>query len=1195
MKKVLIGLAAVVGLLVVLAGAAFLLVDPKAFVEKKKDELARQTSEQLGRTLTIGPVTATVFPTLEARVQDVKLSGPVEGAPPQAAIAQVDVKLDLWKAVFSAGQILEVDHVVINGLALRASRDAQGKWDFDDVLRKLEAEAAKKPQTEEAPADLSFLRGAKLARFTIANSRVDLNDAALGRPLAATDLFFEVSDVVLGQPLVAKLKTVLEDQGKKAPIDVGVRFAALPEDLSFDPPPDASVDVKIADLDVSGWGALLPPDAVAPAWGTVRTDVTATSAKGGNDLKLAGVIYLRGFQLRDAASPVATPAEVKAAPRGQPLDLDVDVAVALDRAAPRYTIQRLALKGSGVDVQGALDATGTSPADLVTADVKATVAELGKVLAVLPPSIAALPPEVKIEGPLAAAIAATASDVTASVSLDSARVRYGASPDAPDFDKAAGKPLNLKVHGAKKGDVLDVDQFALVLDTAKIGGKLVLPVKDGAPLSADVTSGPVTLASLRGVVPPFARALGAGKKVDGTVELTAKANAQGAQQTADVSLKLSGFDVALDRTTARGGGTIAVKAQPSGETLKILAEANLDGFAVKSVDETGATTLDKPAGVPLRLDVDATKGATRADIAKAAIAIGKSTIAAKGAVTGLGGKSPAIDLDFGNVDVAFDDVRAAVPGAAKLPAGGRLKTALKVKGAPDAMSTLIVDAKNLDVAFGSSRIAGDVQVTNLDEPQLAVDLTTVNLAFDDVRPMSEGAGDLPAGGRFQGALKMRGDTARDDTVDVGVTVAKLEVPGSKITGTIQLKSLEKPRFVLDLKADSLDVDKLAGTGGDDAKKDAPKKPGDNPHGLSKSTREMLANVSGTGTLKADRAIVKTVPVTNFVGKLTMTRGVLSFDTLDFDMYGGRVSATGTVLDLPAERTGYDLKMKMKNVDIDKALAAHTSLGGVFSGKLSPELDVKGKGLAWQDLVATLEGPAVFQSEAITVETLDLLGPIGAQLKAATKSATTFKSANAAQGTTLKDVLAVATFKGGKMQLKKPMQVATNQGKLTLDGAAFLDKRLDFTATLDMTPDVIATLTGGSFKPKTAIPVPMKIGGTWDAPRITGVDVSQLAAAMGGAVVEAVAGQAVDKVSDVVGDKLGDKAGAIVKDAADPKKVEAEAKKLAEAEKKKAAAEAKKLADAEKKKAEAEAKKRAADAKKKAEAEAKKKLGGIFGK
>src|SRR5688572_30782334 len=108
MKKVLIGLAAVVVLLVALAGAAFLLVDPKAFVEKKKDELARQTSEQLGRTLTIGPVSASVFPSLEARVQDVKLSGAAEGAPPQAAIAQVDVKLDLWKAVFSAGQVLEV-------------------------------------------------------------------------------------------------------------------------------------------------------------------------------------------------------------------------------------------------------------------------------------------------------------------------------------------------------------------------------------------------------------------------------------------------------------------------------------------------------------------------------------------------------------------------------------------------------------------------------------------------------------------------------------------------------------------------------------------------------------------------------------------------------------------------------------------------------------------------------------------------------------------------------------------------------------------------------------------------------------------------------------------------------------------------------------------------------------------------------
>jgi hypothetical protein len=489
-------------------------------------------------------------------------------------------------------------------------------------------------------------------------------------------------------------------------------------------------------------------------------------------------------------------------------------------------------------------------------------------------------------------------------------------------------------------------------------------------------------------------------------------------------------------------------------------------------------------------------------------------------------------------------------------------------------------------------------VKNLDKPDLTVDLTTINLAFDDVRALSESAGDLPAGGRFQGALKMRGDTARDDTVDVNVTVGTLEVPGSRIKGTIALKSLENPRFNLDLKADTLDVDALSGGGGsDEGGADEPKAKRENPHGLSKSTREMLAKVSGTGTLKADKAIVRSVPVTNFVGKLVMTKGVVTFDALDFDLYGGRVSATGTRLDLPAESTGYALKLKIKDMDLGEVLKEHTSLNGVLAGRLSPELDLNGKGLAWTDLVKTLDGPAVFQSSALTFTTLDLLGPIGEPLKKAMSAATTFKMAGtpkASQGTTLKDLFAMATFHGGKMQLKKPVDVDTPHGKLHVDGSAYLDKRLDFTASLDMQPDTVAMFTGGKVKPKKAIPVPMKIGGTWDHPAITGVDVTALAAAilgeLGGKYVDQAVDAAADKAADIVGDKVGGAAAEqvkdIVKSAADPKKAADEAKKLAEAE-------AKKKADAAKKKAEDEAKKKAADAKKKAEEKAKKALGGIF--
>src|SRR4051794_28673886 len=108
MNKALKVVLLIVGLIVVSGIAAVFLLDPQAYIEAKKDEVLKDVSAKLGRTLSVGQVKGSVIGGLHATVDDVRLAGPTPDAKPQAAVKQVDLRMSLWKAITSFGKILEV-------------------------------------------------------------------------------------------------------------------------------------------------------------------------------------------------------------------------------------------------------------------------------------------------------------------------------------------------------------------------------------------------------------------------------------------------------------------------------------------------------------------------------------------------------------------------------------------------------------------------------------------------------------------------------------------------------------------------------------------------------------------------------------------------------------------------------------------------------------------------------------------------------------------------------------------------------------------------------------------------------------------------------------------------------------------------------------------------------------------------------
>ncbi len=1189
MKKVLIGVGALLVVLVVAAVGILATVDLDGFINDNRTKLTEAASEQLGRRLTLGNVETSLFPRLSARLEAAALAGPSGSETSQAEVGGVEVTIDVWRALFSFGKELRVDEVVIRGLVLRVKRDADGVWDFSDITDRLKAGSADaSTKKSDDPADLSFLEGAHLRRAALEEARLEIDDASLGRPLVIDKINLELTDVELGAPVSVTLGLVLVDGDSKTPLNVEATLSELRRDLSFDPVPDTTIDAKMGRLDLTAWGTLLPRGTIAPSAGELEMDLATTLRRNLQHVEAKGFVELHDV--------VLTQGGVSGLPLGMKLTVDADAD--LDQG-PRVAVRSASLNGTGVDVAATADLTALSAAGLKKADVKLTVADLRRLLAVVPSSAPLLPAELTLEGPIEAHIVGNPKTLDVGLDLDRAHVAW-----ADSFDKKKGRPLHLTMKGNNSGTAFTIPAFSLTVDAVNLKGSLGLPLQQGAPFTADISSGTTTFASLREILPPIAKALDGGNKVDGNFTLVAKAKAVGERQDAEVQLRLSDLDVNLASLTAKGSGAIDASAHPQGDVITALVTTDLNGLVLKSVDDKGATVLNKPKGMPLALDTKVVQTPSKITIDHADLTFGKTVVHAAGSVTAPGTPDALLDLDLGRLDIAFDDVRRTVPGAAALPAGGYLKGAVKVGGNPERMGTLSVNAKALDLGFGSTRVRGDVDVKNLEAPELKVALSELKLVFNDLRPLDESLqAALPSGGQLVASkVAVSGNTAQMATVKASANVDKLVYSTAEVSGSLSFENPERPQFAFDLQSPYLNLDELLGTEDDKKKQPKKKKVEDesertNPHGLEPDLRAQLAKISGTGKLRVNKAIFSGLEMRDFVGDLVMERGRITFNALDFTLYQGRISAAGTTLGLASQYTAYDLKLQATRLNLGQAINDNTDYRGVVDGFVSKSLQLSGRGLAKQDLVRTLTGSVSLNTDDLGLTKLDVLAPINSQVQSALSAAGAggrFKGLAAGRaGTRLKNVKAALSFDKGDYRLTKPLDTKTAFGDLSLRGGGKLDGTLDLQAVAKLDPSTINGAMGRQVVTR-PVDVPLQIGGTWDKPRVTGVDV--------GALVRSVAGGAAAEAAEALKKKAEEETARLQAEAraqAEAARREAEAQAArardeakrradeARAEAKRQTDAAKAEADRRRREAEEEARRRADAAKREAEERARK--------
>jgi hypothetical protein len=1189
MKKLLKIVVGLVGLLSLLFVGGIFLIPFDDIMAEKRAEITKDLELRLGRKVSFGKVDTKVFPSLHATLSDLKVAGDGPGKKPQVEAKSIEVKVALLKALVTLGKTIQIDKVAFDGLVVRAARNKEGVWDYESIGEEWAKTQDAPDPADDVPVSDDPLKGVNLSEFAIRNATVEIKDDLSIRLLALRDFDFVLKNVRAGAPLGMHLKGLFETEGDKAPFEVNLTFAELPKDLNFDPMPDADLSIKIDGLALGPWGALLPREELAPHAGTLSLDVATAFSKGGAALKSKGQVKLDKVKVTQNGI------------HGKALSASLNVDVEMDKVDHRYLIRELAITGTGMDIKGSLEATGLSPAGLENADLKASIADLGPLLAVVPTTSPLLPEGLTISGPVSAHINGNLQGVDLKVNLDQATIKYN-----DQFNKKGGRDLHLALKGKRDGSNLVAEDLVLAIDAARVSGKLTLPTEKGKPFSASLKSGDVKLASLKDLLPSVGNALAKGDTVAGGFSFALDAKGTDAKQEVKLALGFKELDANLARTTLKGSGGLTLDVLPSGGALAVKADGNFDGLAIRSVDEEGNAVLSKNAGDSLRLQVDLNQKAEALDVKTAKLKAGGTVVSVSGSAKNLGSKNAQVNLDFGNLQVAFDDLRRTLPGAGSLPAGGKLKGNLKISGNPSSASGLSLDADKVDLSFGDSMIKGRIKVKNLDKPDLDINLGTLLVFFKDLRGLSEGMQDLPASGRLAGSLTLKGNMAKPASIEMKSKIDRLVAEGSDLGGTFELKNLDRPNFTFDLSGKMLDVDALTAaldSGGDEGgskKKSASK----NKHGLSKGARDALAKTNGKGSLKLKQALVEGIPMRDFDAQLVMKNGVVTFDKMDFRAHGGTFTATGTELDLPARYTGYKLKAKVKNMDLGDALATHTKMGSAFSGRVDKDIDVSGKGLAFADLASTLFGPVEIEADSLQFSKLDVLGPILGPLKRDRKmKAMNLKTnkVSTKKGTAFQDFSGWMEFEGGKWNLRKPVTSKTGFGAMQLSGGAGLDSKLNFDATALLSPATLSKLTGGKVKPKANVPVPFKIAGTWDKPKITGVDLSQaLKVLLGGQVDAAFAaagGEVGKQTSKAKGQAKAAANQAKKRADAERKKAEAEAKKRADEAKKKTKAEAdkaKKKAKAEADKAKKKAKKAADKKKKEAEEKAKKGLKGIFG-
>jgi uncharacterized protein involved in outer membrane biogenesis len=786
MKKILIGVGVVIGLLVVAVVALPMLVDPNVF----KPQLIAKAREATGRDLVIdGPLKLSFFPTPAVSAEGVRFANMAGGKAPQM------VELKSVRAGVSILPLLarriEIDELrlVEPKIAIEVGADGRANYDF----RTASGEPPPKTGTPAKPDTTTASDGSKFTvavdRVVIENGTLTYSDARSGRENRLEKVALTLSAPSLDGPFAASGS--LTANGVPVTLDgkIGAKAAA-----------GMPVDVRIK-----------TPDGEASLVG-VTSDLTAAAHfKGSGRLAASDfAAFVRGLAAASAMpSPSLPPSLARRATFDGALEASADAVTARDF--------KLAL---GEDQGNGTLAVTLKPATRIEGKLSFARLDLDRWLAAperAPPAVA----QPKTPAPPATtgrpALPPVAGDMSGSIAVklvfDAAEIVYN-----------GGSVRKVVADVVLENGQLAIRRIeALLPGDARLAGSMTAGA-DGKSYGGDVSlAGPRLRETLAWLKVDTAR-VPAGK-------LAAFSFKGKLQSAGNANLSVNDATVQLDGMTARGSAGIAM-----GVPMRVTADFQADtvdvdaylpprtaGKAPSAGKPAAAPQASVPAGIDARIkarigriiyhgehidtvDADVTyRGGTLTLGDSRVGSVAGAAVALKGSIAHLT-TTPRFDLAV-NVRTGDADRLLKLAGVAS-PVKGPIG-AVTMQGN--------VAGTEADLAFRDFAVAAlgaNLKMTGKLAPakgSLRYDLSAFSFQTADLDKLLTALGEAKTGDGI-GAVSASG-AVKGDTRNVAFN-GSFSARGVQGNGTVTAAiGTPVPRIVANLKTSALDIDRLTGSAG----------------------------------------------------------------------------------------------------------------------------------------------------------------------------------------------------------------------------------------------------------------------------------------------------------------------------------------------------------------------------------------------
>lgn len=1034
------------------------------------------------------------------------------------------------------------------------------------VLPEVEKALGRKVSVGAVSTTILPILGARIADVRIAGQTPD--DAPL---LAADALRFEVdlwkalasagTDVQLRALVLEGLKVtvVRRADGTLSYQDILDHIAQQPEAQAAEPV-DPEVRRIIENMELS---RVALDDGRIELIDEATGGAPAKSAINDLDVELLDVVLASPFEVRVAAGVLADTQNLEVKTRVGPVPL-------FDPEAP-MPVDWITVKADGVDLAGL---TPYLPADLPVR-FKSVAASA----------------DLRVEDP-------TGSKGRIKVAGEASLTNLALIGAGGRVGRAFTLKATPNVEVDPAGGVVDLTGFSVALDDMTITADGRVKGLDGTPRfeNLKIATKGLDLGRLQAMIPDIATGLPEGASLAGGLRVNATASGSADAQSVVVDINLDGANIQIPGALAKPSGTPLNFQLRADLTTR---DVNLKAFALQAGDValklsgtirdfenprvnikggTGRFDINGPArlspavkdAIPAdvkiagqaEIDIKAQTEPDNVDVKLivgiygADLQVPSATVKGTGRIEVTARGNPTGNLTA-VVDAGLAGLNLRVDGAVNKPAGTPMDVRLRINKTGD-----VLNVGELLAHIGPLKLSGGGSA-NLKSEALDVRATLDRFAINDLARIVPALADTPIAGAKVGLkVKLAGNPNDMKTVEAAIEDLWFALRSSSLTGDLSLKNPDAPiiRFAFD--SPNLDLDEMFPPS-DEAEEDT----------AATEPPEIVRKIDAQGTMRLAKGRAGGFPFRRFVAALTMKNGVVRFSELEFDSYDGHFSAAPTTVDIGTAVPKFDMKLLMKNVNIEKLLADQTEMKGrTLSGRVTTEIAVKGQGSAWEQIRQDLTGDLGMALANGRFHKADVQSGVVTPLAAAVPF---LKKPRGQGGTALRDLAGRFTIADGKMTLVEPMKATTPQGPMSMDGWIGLDKALRLTGTIELAPSVVKAASGGKLTPSQALPIGLVLGGFVDDPEISGVELGDAAKILTEELAKGAAGQAVMEAK-----RKAEAAAAKAKAEVD--------RRAAQARKKAEDAERRARAEADRIKREAERRKKAAEDKARREAEKRRK-------